>query len=91
MRCVRTGKHVFATGPLYNEKNEAAGRVRSYLIASLVIMAMLGLSRCIPYWWVALIVVEAAGLALFYQYKRFAVFKSVLLGKLWRHVREVST
>ena len=72
------------------EKNEAAGRVRSYLIASLVIMVMFSLSRWIPYWVVALIVVEAAGLALFHQYKRFALFKSVLLGKLWRHVKEVS-
>jgi hypothetical protein len=72
------------------EKSDTAGQARSYLIASAVIMAMFSLSRWVPYWWFALIVVEVAGLALFRQYKRFAVFKSALLGKLWRHVREVS-
>ena len=73
------------------EKNEAAGRFRSYLIASVVIMAMFALSRWIPWWGVAFFIVEAVGLTLFHQYKRFASFKSGLLRKLWRHARKVST
>ena len=72
------------------EKNESAGRVRSYAIASVVIMAMFALSRWIPWWGLAFLVVEAVGLALFRQYKRFAAFKSMLLRKLWFHVREIS-
>ena len=72
------------------ERNEAAGRIRSYLIASLVIMALFALSRWIPWWGIALFTAEAVGLTLFHQYKRFTRFKSQLLRKLWRHVREVS-
>jgi hypothetical protein len=71
------------------EKNEAAGRIRSYVIASVIIMAMFAISRWIPWWGLALVVVEAVGLTLFHQYKRFASFKSQLLRKLWRQLREV--
>ena len=70
------------------EKTENAGRVRSYAIASVVIMVMFAVSRWLPWWGLALIVVEVAGLALFTQYKRFASFKSRLLSRLWRYVRK---
>ena len=66
------------------EKSEAAGRVRSYLIASVVIMVMFAASRWIPWWGIAFLIVEAIGLTLFHQYKRFANFKSQLLKKLWQ-------
>ena len=66
------------------EESETAGRVRSYLIAGVVILALFALSRWIPWWGVALFVVEAVGLALFRQYKRFGGFKTRLLIKLWR-------
>ena len=72
------------------EKSEAAGRVRSYLIASVVIMAVFAASRWIPWWGLAFLVVEAVGLALFHQYKRFANFKSQLLRKLWSRWMEAS-
>jgi hypothetical protein len=72
------------------EKNEAAGRFRSYLIACVVIMAMFALSRWIPWWGIAFFMVEAVGLTLFHQYKRFASFKSGLLRKLWCHATKVS-
>ncbi len=71
-------------------KSETAGRIRSYLIASVVIMAMFATSRWIPWWGIAFFIVEAVGLTLFHQYKRFANFKSRLLRKLWCHLREVS-
>ena len=69
------------------EKSQNAGQIRSYVIASGAIAVMFALSRWIPWWGVALFVVEVAGLALFRQYKRFAAFKSSLLGRLWRHVK----
>ena len=69
------------------EKSENAGQIRSYVIASVVILVMFSLSRWLPWWGLALVVVEAVGLALFYQYKRFANFKTRVLTKLWRHVR----
>ena len=72
------------------ETSEAAGRIRSYLIASVVIMAMFAISRWIPWWGIALFMVEAVGLTIFHQYKRFASFKSRLLRKLWCHLREGS-
>jgi hypothetical protein len=72
------------------EKSEAAGRVRSYLIASVVIMAMFTASRWIPWWGIAFLMVEAVGLTLFHQYKLFANFKSRLLRKLWSRLMEVS-
>ncbi len=72
------------------EKTESAGQIRSYAIASVVIVAMFALSRWIPWWGLAIVLVEAVGLALFHKYKRFASFKSRLLSRLWRHVREVS-
>jgi hypothetical protein len=72
------------------EKSEAAGRFRSYLIASVVIMAMFAASRWIPWWGIAFLVVEAVGLTLFHQYKLFANFKSRLLRKLWCRLMEVS-
>ncbi len=65
------------------EKSETAGRVRSYLIASVIILLMFACARWIPWWIPALIVVEGIGLALFHQYKRFAAFKTGLLRKLW--------
>ena len=69
------------------EKSEAAGRVRSYVIAGVVLMAMFAVSRWIPWWGIALFLVEALGLTLFHQYKRFASFKSQLLRKLWRRAK----
>jgi hypothetical protein len=72
------------------EENANAGLMRSYLIASVVILTMFSLSRWVPYWGLALIVVEAVGLALFRQYKRFASFKTRLLRKLWCQVKEAS-
>lgn len=72
------------------EKTESAGRVRSYAIASVVIMVMFAISRWLPWWGLALVVVEAIGLALFHQYKRFASFKTRLLSRLWRYVRNLA-
>ena len=69
------------------EGSESAGLFRSYLIASVMILAFFALSRWIPWWWVSLIVVQILGLLLFRQYKRFARFKSRLLRTLWRHVK----
>ena len=71
------------------EKTESAGQIRSYAIASVVIMVMFALSRWLPWWGLAIAVVEAIGLALFHQYKRFASFKSRLLSSLWRYARDV--
>ena len=72
------------------DRSESAGRIRSYLTASVMIMVMFVISRWIPWWGIALLLVEAVGLTLFHQYKRFASFKSRLLSKLWCHLREVS-
>lgn len=72
------------------KKTENAGQVRSYVIASVVIMVMFLLSRWLPWWGLALVIVEAIGLGLFYQYKRFANFKTRLLVQLWRHGRPPS-
>lgn len=72
------------------EKTESAGQVRSYVIASVVIMVMFAVARWLPWWGLALVVVEALGLVLFHQYKRFASFKTRLLSRLWRYVREVA-
>ncbi len=72
------------------EKNKSVGRFRSYLIASVVIMAMFAVSRWIPWWGIAFFMVEVVGLTLFHQYKRFASFKSGLLRKLWCHAKKVS-
>ena len=72
------------------EKTESAGQIRSYAIASVVIMVMFALSRWLPWWGLAIVVVEAVGLTMFRQYKRFASFKSRLLSRLWRYTREVS-
>jgi hypothetical protein len=69
------------------QANETAGRIRSYLIAAAVIAVLYSLARWIPWWWLALLTVEAVGMALFHQYKRFAGFKSTLLRKLWRLVQ----
>ena len=65
------------------EGNETPGRFRSYLIASVVILGLFALSRWIPWWGVALAVVEVVGMGLFHQYKRFARFKTQVLVKLW--------
>lgn len=65
-----------------------ASRIRSYLIASVIIAVMFVLARWIPWWGLALLIVEILGLALFHQYKRFARFKSRLLSKLWLLVRD---
>jgi hypothetical protein len=72
------------------EKGDNAGQVRSYAIASVVILMMFALSRWLPWWGLAIAVVEAVGLMMFRQYKRFASFKSRLLSSLWRYAREVS-
>jgi len=72
------------------EKSESTGRLRSYLIASVVIMVMFAVSRWIPWWGIALVLVEAIGLGLFHQYKRFASFKTRLLRKLWYLQQEAS-
>lgn len=70
------------------DRGPAAGRVRSYLIAAAVIALLFALARWIPWWGLALVAVEALGLTLFHQYKRFASFKSRLLRSLWRHLRD---
>ncbi len=72
------------------EKDEDAGLVRSYLIASVVILALFGLARWIPYWWLGLVIVELVGLTLFRQYKHFATFKTRLLRKLWCQANDAS-
>jgi len=72
------------------DRGPSAGRARSYLIAAAVIGLLFVLARWIPWWAPALVAVEAAGLALFHQYKRFASFKSRLLRALWRHLQETS-
>jgi hypothetical protein len=66
------------------EQDITVSRLRSYVIAGVVLLALFALSRWIPWWGVALVVVEALGLTFFHQYKRFARFKSRLLTKLWR-------
>lgn len=66
------------------EADENAGQVRSYLIAAAGTLALFAIARWLPWWWAALIVFEAAALYLFRQYKRFSVFKTRVLVKLWR-------
>lgn len=66
------------------EKDEKAGQVRSYLIAAAVILAFFALAKFLPWWWAALIAMEAGGLYMFHQYKRFTRFKTRILLKLWR-------
>ncbi len=66
------------------ETGEGAGQVRSYLIAAAGTLALFTFARWLPWWWAALVVFEAAALFLFYKYKRFSVFKTRVLVKLWR-------
>ena len=73
------------------ERSKTPARTRSTLIASLVILALFSAARWIPWWGVAFLLVEGLGLYFFRQYKRFAQFKSVLLTKLWRQVKKVSS
>ena len=70
------------------ESDQAKVPVRSYLIAGAVIVALFALSRWIPWWWAAIVVVEVIGLTLFHQYKRFGRFKTRLLIRLWRNLSE---
>ena len=72
------------------EDTESAGQLRSYVIASVVLLVMFSLARWLPWWGLALAVVEVVGLALFFQYKRFASFKTRIMMKLWRNVRQHS-
>ncbi len=72
------------------ETGESAGLARSYLIAAAGILALFAIARWLPWWWAALIAVEAAGLMMFRQYKRFALFKTRILGKLWRERGEAA-
>lgn len=72
------------------ETDENAGQVRSYLIAAAGTLALFALARWLPWWWAALIAFETAALFLFYKYKRFSVFKTRVLVKLWRERKEAS-
>ncbi|MEE9275113.1 MAG: hypothetical protein V3V62_07380 [bacterium] len=67
----------------YKDAPDTVG-ARSYLITAVVILVLFALARFIPQWHLALIAVEAAGLALFIQYKRFGRFQRRILLKLWR-------
>ena len=66
------------------ETSETAGQLRSYLIASIVLLVLFVISRFIPWSGAALLLAEALGLTLFHKYKRFANFKSRILRKLWQ-------
>jgi hypothetical protein len=72
------------------ETEESAGLVRSYFIAAGVILALFAVAHCLPWWWATLIVVETADLMMFRQYKRFALFKTRILVKLWRERGEAA-
>ena len=72
------------------EKSDSAGRIRSYVIASVIITVLFAISRWIAWWGIALVTVETVGLTLFHQYKRFANSQSRLLTKLWNILREGS-
>jgi hypothetical protein len=61
--------------------------LRSYVIAGLVLLILFAASKWIPYGFLALLLVEAGGLWMFHQYKRFARFKSRLLVRLWQDRR----
>ena len=66
------------------EGGEDTGLLQSYLIAAGGILALFALARWTPWWWAALIAVEAATIMIFRQYKRFAAFKTRILVKMWR-------
>lgn len=72
-------------------RSDEAGRVRSYLIAASVLLLLFALARWIPWWGLALAIVEGLGLFLFHQYKRFGRFKTRLLIKLWSLVSDRET
>ncbi|MBT3350667.1 MAG: hypothetical protein HOC91_03880 [Nitrospinaceae bacterium] len=72
------------------ETSDDAGQVRSYIIAAAGTLALFAIARWLPWWWAALIAFEAAALFLFYKYKRFSVFKTRVLVKLWRERNEES-
>lgn len=63
--------------------SEQAGRARSYVIAVAVLLLLFAIARWVPWWPLALGIVQGLGLLLFHQYKRFARFKTRLLVKLW--------
>lgn len=69
------------------QEDESAGRTRSFLIAAAVVLALFALARWLPWWPAALLAVEAIGLYLFHQYKRFGFFKTRILIKLWKERR----
>ena len=66
------------------EAVEDKGAVRSFLIAAAVILALFAAARWVPWWPVALLIAEGAGIYVFYQYKKFTRFKTRILIKLWK-------
>jgi len=72
------------------ETDESAGLVRSYLIAAGTLLVLFAAARWIPHWLAALAVVEAAGLLLYHKYKKFSLFKTRVLVKMWRERAEAA-
>ena len=67
-----------------HRKDPRAGWRRSYLIAGACILALFALARWTPWWWAALLIAWAAGLAAFSRHWKFARFKNRILIKMWR-------
>ncbi len=65
------------------------GASRQALIRSMVIFAVIltvfhFVEYLLPWKWLAYLIVMAVGLTLFYQYRRFSVFTSRIMGKMYR-------